>query len=62
MQLHQEHALVLLRLGDVRRNVRILRRLEVRTPPIADRVLDDPVLLDAILTAQRLFGHTPNTD
>lgn len=54
VELNEEHALMLFRLGDVRRNIRILRRLKVGTPPVADGVLDDPVLFDAILSAERL--------
>lgn len=58
VQLNQEHAFVLLRLGDVRRNIRILRRLKVGAPPVADGVLDDPVLLDAVLSAERLCAKS----
>lgn len=54
VQLHQKQPLVLLRFGDVGRNVRVLRRLKVRAPPVADRVLHYPVLLDAVLPAEGL--------
>jgi len=54
MQLNEKEPLVFLGLGDVRRNVRILRWLEVRPPPVSNGVLDNPLLLDAVLTTQRL--------
>ena len=37
-KLDEEHLFVLLRFGDVSRQIRILRRFEVRSPPIGDSV------------------------
>lgn len=54
LELHQEEPLVLLGLGDVRRDVRVLRRLEVGPPPVADDVLHKPVLFDAVQPAEGL--------
>lgn len=48
---------MLLGLGDVRRNVWILRWLKVRPPPVPNRVLNNPLLLYAVLTTQRLRNN-----
>lgn len=66
LQLYKEQSLVFLWPCDVRWNVRVLRRFKVRTPPVAYRVFDQPVLLHAILSSQGLqqltFIPTPTTN
>ncbi len=42
LQLDEEKLPMLLRLRDVRRNVRILGRLEIRPPPISNGILNGP--------------------
>lgn len=51
VELYQKHSFVFLWFGDVRWYVRILWWLEVWPPPIANGVLNDPILFDAILSA-----------
>lgn len=54
LKLHKEQTFVFLWFRDVRRNVRVLRRFEVRSPPVSYDVFYHPVLLDTILSAEGL--------
>lgn len=50
LKLNQKQLLMFLRLCNMRRNIWILRRFKIWSPPVTNAVINDPVLQDSILT------------